>query len=274
MDALTRDELARVLTAAKKRRERDYVMLLVGYRYGLRVSEIVGKLSNVHGRFDRRERADERAAEIPGSAVRETSRKAKRRRIQCFEVFTEKGVLSGGLTAADFADEFLNIKRLKGSLRTIQPLFESGDPLFDVKSAVAGWIEKNPGTGRLFPITRQQVFRMMRYYCRKAGVPMHLAHPHVLKHSLGQHMVEGGATLPEVQAALGHASVASTGVYTAVGNKEAAAAMERAEKRQIERTSEAGLTVDSLGGVTAIEALRRILRQLERQETKKKKVRR
>ena len=271
MDALSRDQLTRVLIAAKKRRERDYVMLLVAYRYGLRASEIVGKKTRMHGQFDSRPRAEERAAEVPDSTIRETSRRAKRRRIPCFQVVTATPILSGGLTAADFADDFLNLKRLKGSRRTKQPLLGSEDPRFDAKAAVASWIEKNPGTGRLFPLTRQQVFRMMRYYCKQANVPAHLAHPHALKHSLGQHMVEAGATIPEVQAALGHTSIASTGIYTAVGDREGAAAMARAEQRQSDR--EQDVSVDSLGGVSAIEALRRVLRQLEHQEGKKKKPR-
>ena len=86
-----------------------------------------------------------------------------------------------------------------------------------------------------------------------------------------QTTVEAGATIPEVQAALGHTSIASTGIYTAVGDREGAAAMARAEQRQSDR--EQDVSVDSLGGVSAIEALRRVLRQLEHQEGKKKKPR-
>jgi len=43
MEHLTKDELTRLLTEARKVSERDWLMLLVSFTHGLRVSEIVGK---------------------------------------------------------------------------------------------------------------------------------------------------------------------------------------------------------------------------------------
>jgi integrase len=42
MHSLTRDELAALLTAAKKHSQRDYVMVLVGFYHGMRASEVCG----------------------------------------------------------------------------------------------------------------------------------------------------------------------------------------------------------------------------------------
>jgi type 1 fimbriae regulatory protein FimB len=42
MHSLTKDELAALLTAAKKHSQRDYVMVLVGFYHGMRASEVCG----------------------------------------------------------------------------------------------------------------------------------------------------------------------------------------------------------------------------------------
>jgi len=41
-------------------------------------------------------------------------------------------------------------------------------------------------------------------------------HPHMLRHSFGSHMLQGTQNLRAVQELLGHASIASTQVYTAL----------------------------------------------------------
>lgn len=42
MDALTKDEIRKLLSAARKKRQRDWLMILTAWTFGLRVSELLG----------------------------------------------------------------------------------------------------------------------------------------------------------------------------------------------------------------------------------------
>lgn len=68
--------------------------------------------------------------------------------------------------------------------------------------------------GRLFRITRQGVWKAMKKAAAKAGVDPSRAHPHALRHGFAIANVEAGTPLAVLRAWLGHASYASTLVYT------------------------------------------------------------
>lgn len=68
-------------------------------------------------------------------------------------------------------------------------------------------------TGR--PLTRIALWRIVKHHARTAGLPVSVS-PHALRHSFATHLLAGGADLRVVQEMLGHASIATTQIYTKV----------------------------------------------------------
>src|SRR5579863_8098356 len=141
MTFLTPQEMLDLLKAARKRSTRDWAMILMAYRHGLRASEVCGiKLADV-----------------------------------------------------DIKAGSISIRRLKGSLHTVQPLYQhKGQPLLDEAAAVRAWLRKRveDGSDYLFTsqkggkLSRIQFFRNFQKVAEEAGLSAEKRHPHVLKHSL------------------------------------------------------------------------------------------
>src|SRR5437660_9523088 len=134
---LTPQETLELLKAARKRSTRDWAMILLAYRHGLRASEVCGiKLADV-----------------------------------------------------DFKTGSISIRRLKGSLHTVQPLYQHrGQPLLDETAAIRAWLRKRPADGSdyLFSsqkggrLDRTQFFRCFQKVAESTVLPMETRQPPVL----------------------------------------------------------------------------------------------
>ncbi len=185
MTILTPQEMLDLLKAARKRSVRDWAMILLAYRHGLRASEVCGiKLADL-----------------------------------------------------DLKAGSISIKRLKGSLHTVQPLYQHrGQPLLDEAAAVRAWLRKREADGSDYLFTSQkggklsriQFFRNFQKIAEVAGLSAEKRHPHVLKHSLASHLVVGNANLALIRQALGHRSINSTLAYIGTSDAQAAEALQKA----------------------------------------------
>ncbi|MEP7084115.1 MAG: tyrosine recombinase XerC [Betaproteobacteria bacterium] len=63
------------------------------------------------------------------------------------------------------------------------------------------------------PISVRSIQTRMKAWAIKQGLPRHV-HPHMLRHSFASHLLQSSGDLRAVQEMLGHASIASTQVYT------------------------------------------------------------
>lgn len=180
MEHLSHDQVTTLLKVARAHSDRDYLMILLAYRHGLRATEVCSL------------------------------------RVRQFDI-----------TANDI---FLDVQRLKGSLRTVQPLFpEEREP---VLMRIAG---KRPND-YLFPgkkpgkhLTRVMFYLLFHRYCKETGIiAAHLSHPHIAKHTLAMHVIQK-AGIENTRRFLGHRNLQSTAHYLkaddATASKAVAAAM-------------------------------------------------
>jgi site-specific recombinase XerD len=185
MNILTPQEMLDLLKAARQHSTRDWAMILLAYRHGLRASEVCGiKLADL-----------------------------------------------------DLKAGSISIRRLKGSLHTVQPVYQHrGQPLLDEAAAIRAWLRKRVADGSDYLFTSQkggklsrvQFFRNFQKVAEKAGLSAEKRHPHVLKHSLASHLVVGNANLALIRQALGHRSINSTMAYIGTSDAQAAEALQKA----------------------------------------------
>ncbi|WP_417562920.1 site-specific tyrosine recombinase XerD [Microbacterium sp.] len=113
--------------------------------------------------------------------------------------------------------------RGKGSKERIVPIGEYARDAIDayltrVRPALAA---RGRATPRLFlgargaPLSRQSAWLVIRRAAERAQITVPVS-PHTLRHSFATHLLQGGADVRVVQELLGHASVATTQIYTHV----------------------------------------------------------
>ena len=141
------------------------------------------------------------------------------------------------LQLSDVRGEQINIRRVKGSETTLQPLYADANELLDEQRALAAWLKvRGDADGSCFLFTsrkgsnlkRRQIGERFRETCVRIGIRPDLCHVHIIKHSLGAHLIRNGARVEYVQKALGHKDIKSTMAYTNITQRETGVVVARA----------------------------------------------
>jgi integrase/recombinase XerC len=84
-------------------------------------------------------------------------------------------------------------------------------------------------------LTANQLRNRLKAQAQQAGLPTHV-HPHMLRHSFASHVLQSSGDLRAVQELLGHASIATTQVYTKLDYQHLAKVYDAAHPRAHKKT--------------------------------------
>lgn len=131
--------------------------------------------------------------------------------------------------AAVRGDPRMILVRGKGGRERMVPLSE------DARAALAAWLETRdaaetvrdpsgrvrsaflfPARGRRGHLTRERFYLIVKELALEAGLDPAAISPHTLRHAFATHLLAHGADLRVIQTLLGHASIATTEIYTHV----------------------------------------------------------
>lgn len=161
-------------------RLRDKALLELLYATGARISEAVGLSVD-----DVTTLSDDSAPDADGLAVVKVTGKGNKQRVVPLGSFARAAI-----------DAYLVRAR----------------PVFAARGASTPALFLGPRGARL---SRQSAWLVIQSAAEAAGLEAHVS-PHTFRHSFATHLLEGGADVRVVQELLGHASVATTQIYTMV----------------------------------------------------------
>lgn len=186
-EVLTTEEIDRLLdsmdlTTTKGRR--DSAMLEVLYSCGLRVSELISlRMSDLF---------------FGEGYIRITGKGNKERLVPISEV------------ARDRVQRYLEDRREEALHHENKK-----------KSALKGRVESDIVflNNRGGALTRVMLFTIIRQAAERAGIHKDIS-PHTFRHSFATHLLQGGASIRQVQEMLGHESISTTEVYTHLNDRD------------------------------------------------------
>jgi integrase/recombinase XerD len=120
----------------------------------------------------------------------------------------------------DFEDGFVRVRRGKGGQDRLVPFGQS------LKETILRYVEArirqpNATSPHLFlsargkPLSRGTFWWLLKRWANRAGIKGRVS-PHQLRHSFATHLLNGGAELRGIQAALGHRDIRQTQIYSHV----------------------------------------------------------
>jgi integrase/recombinase XerD len=176
-------------------------------------------------------------------AVGETSGAEAARDAAMFELMYAAGLRVSelvGLNINDIDFETMTVRCMgKGSKERIVPLYEEAISLVGayISNDRSETLRDDRNTALFLNrrgdrLTRQAFWLRLKKYALLAGIDSNVT-PHTLRHSFATHLLHGGATLRHVQELLGHASIATTQIYTHLTDTYVQAEYDKAHPRAI-----------------------------------------
>ena len=126
-----------------------------------------------------------------------------------------------GMTRESIQNGNLVVQRLKNGYLNVQPLHEDSDELFSEVPLLQKMVAALKPGERIFPLSRIQVYRIVKSYGESIGLAPQKCHPHVLRHSIAMHSIDQ-VGVHNVRQWLGHRSLSSTGHYLRASDADAA----------------------------------------------------
>lgn len=137
------------------------------------------------------------------------------------------------LKLTDVSHNRCDVKRLKGSEHTNQPLESNANPLLDEKQALAAYLRVRPDTTSIFlfvsefgsrcgsGLSRRSIHNIFEDAAAAAGIEPGRRNPHCAKHTLGTLLYKGGADILVIKKLLGHKDLKASACYIELTADEA-----------------------------------------------------